>query len=126
MSDLADSRARPGARAFRQLAALLAERRGPMVIVAALVLAAATVELVPALVVRDIVDRHLTVGRSEGLVALALLYLLAVAGMQAMTFLYGYVAAAAAQRVLSHLRVRLFAHLLRLPASLFDRTPIGD
>ena len=46
--------------------------------------------------------------------------------MQAMTFLYGYLAAAVAQGVLSDLRTRLFAHLQRLPASYFDRVPIGD
>ena len=63
-------------------------------------MAAAVVELVPPLVIRDIVDRHLTVGRSDGLLALALLYLLGIAAMQAMTFLYGYLAAAVAQRIL--------------------------
>ena len=46
--------------------------------------------------------------------------------MQGMTFLYGYLAAAVAQGVLSDLRTRLFAHLQRLPASYFDRVPIGD
>jgi ATP-binding cassette subfamily B protein len=110
----------------RRLVSLLAQRRGSVVVVGILVLAAAVVELVPPLVVRDIVDRHLTVGRSDGLPALALLYLLGIAAMQAMTFLYGYLAAAVAQGVLSDLRTRLFAHLQRLPASYFDRVPIGD
>ena len=111
---------------FRHLVSLLAHRRGSVVLVGFLVLAAAAVELVPPLVIRDIVDRHLTVGRSDGLLVLALLYLLAVAAMQAMTFLYGYLAATVAQGVLSDLRTRLFAHLQRLPASYFDRVPIGD
>jgi len=110
----------------RRLVSLLAQRRGSVVVVGILVLAAAVVELVPPLVVRDIVDRHLTVGRPDGLPALALLYLLGIAAMQAMTFLYGYLAAAVAQGVLSDLRTRLFAHLQRLPASYFDRVPIGD
>ena len=111
---------------FQHLVSLLAQRRGSMVVVGFLVLAAAAVELVPPLVIRDVVDRHLTAGRSDGLPALALLYLLAVAAMQAMTFLYGYLAAAVAQGVLSDLRTRLFAHVQRLPASYFDRVPIGD
>ena len=46
--------------------------------------------------------------------------------MQALTFLYGYLAATMAQGVLSDLRMRLFAHLQRLPTSYFDRVPIGD
>ena len=110
----------------RHLVRLLAPRRGSVVVVGILVLAAAAVELVPPLVIRGIVDRHLTVGRSDGLPTLALLYLTGIAVMQAITFLYGYLAAAVAQGVLSDLRTRLFAHLLRLPASYFDRVPIGD
>jgi ATP-binding cassette subfamily B multidrug efflux pump len=111
---------------LRRLGSLLARRRGSMVVVGILVLAAAAVELVPPLVIRDVVDRHLTVGRSGGLSTLALIYLLGIAAMQAFTFLYGYLAAAAAQGVLSDLRTRLFAHLQRLPTSYFDRVPIGD
>ncbi len=83
-------------------------------------------ELVPPLIVRAIVDDHLIAGRSAGLLVLALLYLGATAAVQAMTFLYSYLAATIAQGVLSRLRVRLFAHLQRLPASYFDRTPLGD
>ncbi|HVQ75395.1 MAG TPA: ABC transporter ATP-binding protein, partial [Candidatus Binatia bacterium] len=80
----------------------------------------------PPLVIRSIIDHHLTVGHSAGLPTLALLYLSGIAGVQAITFLYGYLAAAVAQGVLSDLRTRLFAHLQRLPARYFDRVPIGD
>jgi ATP-binding cassette subfamily B multidrug efflux pump len=108
------------------LLSLLAQQRIRVVLVGLLVLAAAAFELAPPLIVRTIVDRHLTVGNSHGVPALALLYLLAVAAMQAMTFLYGYLAATGAQGALSHLRTRLFAHLQRLPTSYFDRVPMGD
>jgi ATP-binding cassette subfamily B protein len=123
--------ARPGLAAaptpvVRRLVRLLAPRRGSAAAVGTLVLAAAAVELVPPLVIRDIVDRHLIAGRSDGLPTLALLYLLGIGAMQAITFLYGYLAAAVAQGVLSDLRTRLFAHLQRLPISYFDRVPIGD
>src|SRR2546428_6050786 len=43
-----------------------------------------------------------------------------------MTFLYSYLAATVAQGVLTSVRVRLFAHLQRLPIGYFDRTPVGD
>jgi ATP-binding cassette, subfamily B, multidrug efflux pump len=116
----------PRAPVVRHLMRLLVPRRGSVFAVGILVLAAAAAELVPPLVIRDIVDRHLTAGRADGLRWLALLYLLGIAAMQAMTFLYGYLAAAVAQGVLSDLRTRLFAHLQRLPARYFDRVPIGD
>jgi len=110
----------------RSLLSLVTQRRGRVVLIGLLVLMAAAVELVPPLIIRDIVDRHLTVGRSDGLLFLALLYLLGVAAVQGLTFLYGYLAATVAQGVLSDLRARLFAHLQRLPTSYFDRVPIGD
>src|SRR4029078_10395696 len=37
-----------------------------------------------------------------------------------------YLAATLAQRFLRDLRVRLFDHLQRLPASYFDHNPLGD
>ena len=122
---------RPGASercapVWRGLGRLLAEHRGSLVAVGLLVLAAALIELLPPLVIRDIVDRHLTTGDRAGLPRLAALYLAGIAGVQVMTFSYGYLAATVAQRVLSDLRTRLFAHVQQLPASYFDRVPTGD
>jgi len=117
---------RTRAPALRDLRPLLVRWRGSLILVGLLVLAAAVMELFPPLVLRNIVDRHLTVGNPAGLQRLALLYLLALAVMQCLTFLYGYVAAAAAQGLLSELRTRLFAHVQRLPSSYFDRVAIGD
>ena len=111
---------------WKILPALLSGRWRSVAVVGGLVLAAAAVELVPPLLIRDIIDRHLTTGHSGGIAALAVLYLSAVAAVQALTFLSGYRAAVIAQRILSDVRTRLFAHVLRLPASYFDRQPIGD
>ncbi len=95
-------------------------------LVTASVLAAAAFELVAPLIIRTIVDAHLTVGNPDGLLFLALLYLGGAAAVQVMTFVYNYLAATIAQGVLSALRVRLFAHVQRLSTSYFDRVPIGD
>ncbi len=128
MTAVADRLGTPDARPSlgRSLLSVLAPQRARVVLVALLVLAAAAFELGPPLIIRAIVDRHLIVGNAHGVLTLALLYLLAVAAMQAMTFLYGYLAATGAQRMLSDLRTRLFAHLQRLPTSYFDRVPAGD
>ena len=111
---------------LRSLLSLLRPWRVRVALVAVSVLAAAAVELVPPLVIRTIVDTHLTVRRPDGLLFLAFLYLTAAAAVQVMTFLYNYLAATIAQGVLSALRVRLFAHVQRLPTSYFDRAPMGD
>ena len=97
-----------------------------LIIIAVLVLGGALFELLPPVLVRWIVDDHLAVGKGEGLLLLALLYLGAAALSQGLAFSYGYLAATVAQGILSRLRVRLFAHLQRLPAGYFDRTPLGD
>ena len=93
---------------------------------AVLVLLAAILQLTPPLIVRSIVDDHLAVGTADGLLGLALLYLAATAGTQALVFGYTYLASVVAQRVLNRLRVQLFAHYHQLPISYFDRTPMGD
>jgi len=129
MSRLALTRdaAAAGTRSLAEhLASLLGPWRVSVIVVALFVLAAASFELVPPFIIRAIVDDHLITGRSAGLLLLATLYLGASAAVQAMTFLHGYLAATIAQGVLSTVRVRLFAHLQRLPTSFFDRTPVGD
>jgi ATP-binding cassette subfamily B protein len=108
------------------MASLLRPWRIRVTGVALFVLAAASFELVPPFIVRVIVDDHLVVGRSTGLLFLAVLYLGASAAVQVMTFLYSYLAATVAQSVLSDLRVRVFAHLQRTSIGRLDRMPTGD
>jgi len=109
-----------------RLAGLVRPRRHLLALIALLVLAAALFELLPPMLIRWIVDDHLAIGKAEGLLALAFLYLGATAFGQGLAFVYGYLAASVAQGVLSGLRVQLFGHLQRLPAGYFDRTPLGD
>src|SRR5262249_51778267 len=71
---------------LRSLRPLLAQWRGALALVGLLVLAAAAMELIPPLVLRNIVDRHLAVGDADGLRGLALLYLLAWPAMYFLPF----------------------------------------
>jgi ATP-binding cassette subfamily B protein len=121
-----NDRAAGGRSLAGNLTILLQPWRARAIAVVLFVLAAASFELAPPFIIRTIVDDHLLVGRSAGLLLLAILYLGASAAVQAMTFLYSYLAATIAQGVLSRLRVRLVAHIQRLPISHLDRTPVGD
>jgi ATP-binding cassette subfamily B protein len=109
-----------------RLIELISTVRAKLLLVAVLVFAGALCELIPPVLMRWIVDEHLAIGRYDGILALAVLYLGAAALGQALTFAYGYLAAATSQDVLRALRVRLFGHFLHLPSSYFDRTPLGD
>jgi ATP-binding cassette subfamily B protein len=82
--------------------------------------------VIPPLLMKRIVDDHLTPAIGEGMLLLALLYFGATAAAQAMDFVVTYLTAHVAQNALRHLRVRLFSHLQRLPLSYYDRTPLGD
>ena len=116
----------PGSRFGSQLRGLIRPWKHMLLVIALLVLAGALVELLPPLLIRWIVDGHLAVGKSDGLLTLAFLYLAAMTFSQGLSFGSGYLAAIVAQRVLCNLRVGLFDHLQRLPASYFDNTPLGD
>src|SRR5262249_56232611 len=109
-----------------QLWAMLTPWRWSLTLVGVSVLLGAVLELVPPLLVKQIVDEHLKLGRSEGLLWIATLYLGATAAVQVMGFLTEYLTATIAQGMLRRLRVRLFAHLQTLPLSYYHRTPLAD
>lgn len=111
---------------LRQMGFIVRPWRRLLALVVTSVLLGAVLELVPPLVIRQVVDEHVSLGRSEGLLFLAGLYLGATVLVQAMSFVTDYVTAFVAQGALHKLRMRLFAHLQRLPLGYFDRTPLGD
>jgi ATP-binding cassette, subfamily B, multidrug efflux pump len=113
-------------RPLSQLWVMLKPWRWWLALVGVSVLLGAVVELAPPLLVQQVVDGPLSLGRSEGLLWIAALYLGATAAVQLMGFLTEYLTATIAQGLLRRLRVRLFSHLLTLPMSYYDRSPLGD
>ncbi len=109
----------------RELGRLVRPYRLRVFAVAGLVIAAAVVALVPAFVIRHVVDSQ-TTGAASGTAMGAILYLGAIALGASLSAAYGYLAAAIAQRSLADLRGRLFGHLMQLPTEYHDKTPIGD
>jgi ATP-binding cassette, subfamily B, multidrug efflux pump len=111
---------------LRSLLPLMRPYRQLLLAAVACVLAGAFLELLPPLVVKQVVDGNLAHGERDGLLQLGLIYFAATAALQGTTFLTSYLIALAAQGVLHDLRVKLYAHLQRLPLGYYDRTPIGD
>jgi ATP-binding cassette subfamily B multidrug efflux pump len=111
---------------WAQVRALARPYRRHLALVAVFVTAAALAGVVPPLVIRHIIDRNLLPRRSAGLLGAGLVYLTAVVGVAAFAYAYGYVAAVVAQKAIASLRIRLFAHVTRLPVSYLDRTPVGE
>jgi ATP-binding cassette subfamily B protein len=125
-TDTATIQPAPAVKVGAQLLALARPWWARLLLVAAAVLGAALLGLVPPLIVRHVIDHNLTPHRTAGLAAAALGYLAASAVVAVLTAGYGYLAATVAQRSLAGLRTRLFSHLLRLPASYHDQTSAGD
>jgi ATP-binding cassette subfamily B protein len=118
--------ASPAARIGPGLRELARPWRARLLLAGLAVIAASAAGVMPALVVRHVIDHNLTPHRTAGLAAAAALYLAATALAAVLTAAYSYLAATVAQRSLAGLRTRLFAHLLALPASYHDITPVGD
>jgi ATP-binding cassette subfamily B multidrug efflux pump len=113
-------------RFWAQVAQLVRPWRGLLALVVACVAGAALAGVVPPLVIRHVVNDNLVPGHAAGLLPAGLVYLGAVAAAAGLGYVYSYAAAVVAQRAIAALRVRLFAHLARLPVSYLDRTPLGD
>ena len=72
------------------------------------------------------IDNHIVVGRMEGLPLMALGYLALLVAESLLSFAEVYLLQMMGQRVMYDIRADLFAHVQRLPASFFDRTPTGS
>ena len=72
------------------------------------------------------IDRHIVAGRMEGLPLLTLWFLLLIVAESLFTYLEVWLLQHLGQRVMQDIRLELFAHLQRMPASFFDRTPTGS
>jgi ATP-binding cassette subfamily B multidrug efflux pump len=112
--------------AWDEVRRLLYPWRGQIVLIALCVFLFEALAVLPPLLLQRIVDEHLTPGQPAGILVLALLYLGATVLAEGVHLSVAYLTAWVAQHALRDLRVRLFAHLQRLPVSYYDRTPLGD
>jgi ATP-binding cassette subfamily B protein len=85
----------------------------------------AAVELAQPYLLKIAIDDHILQADWVGLTTIALLYLGVLAVLYGLRAAEAYLMHVTGQRVTHDLRERLFAHLLRLEARFYDRTPIG-
>jgi ATP-binding cassette subfamily B protein len=85
----------------------------------------ATAKLAQPWLLKVAIDSHIVTGRMEGLPFLSLCYFALILADGLLTYLEIYLLQYLGQRVMFDLRVGLFSHIQRLPASFFDRTPTG-
>src|ERR1700731_763716 len=113
-------------RLWRSVRAMLRPSRGLMWVVALCVVGAAIAGVVPALVVRHVVNVNLAHHRGNGLVLAGVAYLAAVAMVALLSYVYNVVAAGIAQRVIVAIRGRLFSTYSAMASGDLDQMSLGD
>ncbi len=98
---------------------------GALAISVALFPLLAAIELAQPYLVKVAIDDHIIQGDWHGLSRVAALFVLALLAQSALRFVTAYLMIWTGQRVVHDLRQALFAHVQRLPARFFDRTPVG-
>jgi ATP-binding cassette subfamily B protein len=77
-------------------------------------------------IIKKAIDSHITTGRLAGLEGIALTFLALLLGEALFAYLQVFLLQSVGQRVMSDMRAELFRHVMGLPVSWFDRTPVGS
>jgi ATP-binding cassette subfamily B multidrug efflux pump len=85
----------------------------------------AALELTQPYLLKVAIDDHILRGDWAGLTTIAGLYIAVLAVLYALRMIEAYLMHLTGQRVTHDLRAALFAHVVRLDARFFDRTPVG-
>lgn len=92
----------------------------------AAIVASMSLQLIPAFLIRQIVDENFAKGVSEGVWLLAVWYLAASAGANIVEFLQLIITTVLGQKILNKLRMFMSERLSKLPMKYFTGTPVGD
>jgi len=87
---------------------------------------AAAAKLAQPYMLKLAIDNHIVAGKMEGLPLLAGWFLALIVADSLLTCLEVYLLQYLGQKVMFDIRQELFAHMQRLPAAFFDRTPAGS
>jgi ATP-binding cassette, subfamily B, multidrug efflux pump len=104
----------------------LAPYRWQAVAVLALLPLVAGATLAQPWLVKLAIDRHIVAGRMEGMPLLTFWYLLLIIVESLLSYLEVWLLQFMGQRIMHDIRLELFSHVQRLPASFFDRVPTGN
>jgi ATP-binding cassette subfamily B protein len=112
-------------RLMRRLWAYTRPYRGWIALSAVLFPVLAAVELAQPYLVKIAIDAHILRGDWAGLSRVALLFLGTLVAQSLLRYAQGYLLVWTGQHLVHDLRNALFAHVQRLPATYFDRHPVG-
>lgn len=97
----------------------------PILLLAA-ILASMSLQLIPAFIIRQIIDENFAKGILQGVWLLAVWYLAASAGANIVEFIQVILTTFLGQKILNRLRMLMAQRLAELPMKYFINTPVGD
>ena len=95
-------------------------------LLAAAIAASISLQLIPAFLLRRIIDENFVKGILAGVWTLAAWYLLATAGANAVEFIKVVLTTILGQKILVQLRLLMAGRLAKLPMQYFVKTPTGE
>jgi ATP-binding cassette subfamily B protein len=117
--------ARIDRRTFRRVWAVARPYRGLVAVFLAIIVVAAGVELIPPLLIRQVVDVAIPESRGGLITTLALMMVAVAFVIAALSFVERWLSSRIGEGVIFDLRTRLFDHVQQMPLAFFTRTQTG-
>lgn len=99
--------------------------RSTLLLCAVLAIALAPASTAQPWLVNKIVDDHIAIGDTGGLIRMSMLYLGILLCTGTLQYVFVYSTNLLGQKVIRDLRTRVFTHIMDLRLAYFDKTPIG-
>lgn len=77
-------------------------------------------------IIKLAIDEHIMPGRLDGLETVSLMFIGILLVESLLSFAEVFLLQSVGQRVMADMRTELYRHVMQLPASWFDRTPVGS
>lgn len=77
------------------------------------------------LLVANAIDDHISIGDYKGLLNIAVILIMLLTASGIFQYFHTYLSGWIGQYIIKDIRVRLYAHLLKMQLKFFDKTPIG-
>ena len=100
--------------------------RTPITLVLLILPLVAACRLAQPWLIKLAIDEHITTGKPEGLVSIALAFMGILVLESLLSFLEVFLLQSVGQKVMADMREELFRHVINLPVSWFDRVPTGS
>jgi ATP-binding cassette, subfamily B, multidrug efflux pump len=113
------------AQLMRRLLTYLRPYRGSAVLAIVCLISGSALSIVQPYLTKIAIDRHIRTGDFSGLVKIAIVYVLTLLFVFALSYSQTWLINLMGQKVMYDLRMQIFRHLQRLDVSFFDKNPVG-